>query len=316
MMTEEFQHDDRVPDDSVPPLPELSTIDRLGILPWVYALIVLCVIFFSYQIIGSIISLLIFKTTQITQENVQGVRLQTALAQIFLMLIPTLILARLQTKDFRSLFRFNAPTFKSVIFAIIGVFALQQVLQVYLFFQDQIPLPHVIKPQIEEIRKMIEEIYRVLITSHSIAELLFVIVVVALIPSICEELLFRGLVQRNFERSSPRWWIGIVITGIIFGAYHLNPFSLIPLIALGIYFGYIVYHSKSIVVAMIAHFFNNAIAVVAAYFSIGEEMVGTLAAGTMTIPVIIGNFIFFMIILTVSTIAFHFSVKPEGIKEE
>lgn len=201
-MTEEYQNDDRAPDQNVPQLSEFSVIDRLGISPWVYALIVLCVIFFSYQIIGSIISVLIFKTTQVTPENVRGVRIQTALAQIFLLLIPTLVLARLQTKNLRLLFRFNTPSIKSVFFAIVGVFALQQVLQVYLYFQDQIPLPHVLKPQIDEVRKMIEEIYRMLITAHSITELFFVITVAALIPSICEEFLFRGFLPRGISRKA------------------------------------------------------------------------------------------------------------------
>jgi membrane protease YdiL (CAAX protease family) len=311
-MTEESHDDNPVSDSGVPPPPEPSIIDRLGISSWGYALLVLGIVFFLYQIIGSIISLFVFKTPQVTPENVQGVRIQTGLAQIFLLLIPTLILARIQTKDLRSVFRIKVPRFKSVFFAIIGVFALQQVLQVYLFFQDQIPLPHFVKPQVDEIRKLIEEIYRVLIASHSVPELLFVILIVALIPSICEELLFRGLVQRNFEKSSPIKWLGIIVTGIIFGVYHLNPFSLIPLIALGIYFGYIVYKSDSILVAIIAHFFNNAVAVLASYFHIDDEMVGTLASGTVTIPVILGNFVVFSVIAAVSTIAFHYSVKPEA----
>lgn len=311
-MTEEI-HTDNEPahETTIPDVRELSIIDRLGILPPVYALIVLGVVFFLYQIIGGVISFFVLKTSQVTPENVQGVRIETSLAQILLLLIPTLVLARLQTKNLRSVFRFNMPSVKSSFFALIGVFALQQVLEVYLYFQDSIPIPQVIKPQIEEIRRMIEEIYRVLITAHSIPELLFVLVVVALIPSICEELLFRGLVQRNFEKNSPVWWLGFVVTGIIFGAYHLNPFSLIPLIALGIYFGYIVFRSNSIVVAIIAHFFNNTIAVLAVFYGIDDEMVGTLASGTISTQAIMGNLIVFTIIFIGATIAFHYSVKQE-----
>jgi membrane protease YdiL (CAAX protease family) len=311
-MTEEIQPDTGVPDMGVPQTPELSYIDRLGIPPWVYALIALGVIFLSYQVIGSIITLLIFGTSQITPENVQGIRLQTGLAQIFLMLVPTIILARLQTKDFRSLFSFTLPSWKSTLFALIGILALQQVLQTYLYFQDLLPLPQGIKPQIEEFRRMIEEIFRVLTKAHSVPELLFVIGIIALVPSICEELLFRGLVQKNFEKSSPRPWLGFVVTGTIFGVYHLNPFAVIPLIALGIYFGYIVYHSKSITIAIIGHFFNNTIAVVATYFGVDDEMVGTIATGNMTMPVIIGNLIVCMVILAGSTAAFHYSVKQEA----
>jgi membrane protease YdiL (CAAX protease family) len=311
-MTEDIQPDTGVPGTGTPEPSELSFIDRLGIPPWIYALIVLGVIFFSYQVIGSIITLLIFGTSQITPENVQGMRLYTGLAQIFLMLIPTILLARLQKQDFRSLFSFTLPSWKSTLFALIGILALQQILQTYLYFQDLLPLPQSIKPQIEEYRRMIEEIFRVLTKAHSIPELLFVIGIVALIPSICEELLFRGLVQKNFVKSSPRPWLGFVVTGIIFGVYHLNPFAVIPLIALGIYFGYIVYHSKSITIAIIGHFFNNAIAVVATYFEVDDATVGTIATGNMTMSFIIGNLIICTIILAGSTIAFHYSVKQEA----
>ena len=311
-MTDDIRPDAPVPDAAVPQIPEPSFIEKLGIPPWIYAIVVLFVIFVSYQVIGSIITLLIFESSQITPENVQGIRLQTGLAQIVLLLIPTIVLARLQTKNLRSVFRLNLPPWKSTLFALIGIFALQQVLQAYLFFQELIPLPQAIRPQVEEFRKLVEEVYRILTTAHSLPELLFVVVIVALIPAVCEELLFRGLVQGNFEKGSPKPWLGFIITGTIFGVYHLNPFAVVPLIALGIYFGYIVYHSKSIIVAIIGHFFNNGMAVLAAYFNVDEEMVGTIAAGNMTMPVIVGNLIIFTVVLAASTVAFHHSVKQEA----
>jgi uncharacterized protein len=85
--------------------------------------------------------------------------------------------------------------------------------------------------------------------------------VVAITPAICEELFFRGLVQKNLMIASGTRR-GIIITGLIFGCYHLNPFLLVPLSVLGIFFSYVRVRSNTLVVPIVAHFVNNAVSAV------------------------------------------------------
>jgi membrane protease YdiL (CAAX protease family) len=79
---------------------------------------------------------------------------------------------------------------------------------------------------------------------------------IGLVPSICEEIMYRGYVQRSLEKS---WgvWAAIIVSGFIFGAYHLQMTRVLPLAALGILFAYITYLSNSIIPAMVAHLVNN-----------------------------------------------------------
>ena len=79
---------------------------------------------------------------------------------------------------------------------------------------------------------------------------------IGLVPSICEEIMYRGYVQRSLEKS---WgiWAAIIISGFIFGAYHLQITRILPLAALGILFAYITYVSNSLIPAMVAHLVNN-----------------------------------------------------------
>ena len=68
--------------------------------------------------------------------------------------------------------------------------------------------------------------------------------------------MYRGYVQRSLEKS---WgiWAAIIISGLIFGAYHLQITRILPLAALGMLFAYITYVSNSLIPAMVAHLVNN-----------------------------------------------------------
>ena len=157
------------------------------------------------------------------------------------------------------------PKATEFVLAVVGVFSLQQVMEGYLFFQDKIPLPESIRPFLETVRKLIEETYTMLVQAHSPSELLFVIIVVALTPAICEELLFRGLIQKNMTLATNKKW-GFVFTGIIFGLYHVNPFLIVPLVGLGILFGFFMARSETILIPMAAHFINNLVSVIGVYY--------------------------------------------------
>ncbi|MEM2980887.1 MAG: type II CAAX endopeptidase family protein [Thermoproteota archaeon] len=54
----------------------------------------------------------------------------------------------------------------------------------------------------------------------------------------CEEMLFRGFVQRGFEMSLGRNW-GIVASSLLFGLFHLNPWQFLPAFLLGLILGYL-----------------------------------------------------------------------------
>lgn len=93
-------------------------------------------------------------------------------------------------------------------------------------------------------------------------DLLVTLIVVALFPAICEEFFFRGVLQRLFIQIAQRPWIGIIITGILFSAFHGQFWSFLPKALLGILLGAIYWYSGSIWPAVLAHFANNAIQVI------------------------------------------------------
>lgn len=259
-------------DPSGPPPEEPSFVERHHIHPLAFAVLSLFVVFVLYQLVAGTVTFFIVGSSTVTRENVTEIRLLTMAGQLLCILLPTLLLARLLSRKISSVFGWRIPSAVETFYAILSLFFLQQIFQIYLFFQDMIPLPDVIRNILDPFKKMIEEMFRELVQAESLPELFFVILVVAVVPAIVEELLFRGLIQKSIEKTFP----GIraaVLAGTIFGLYHFNPFAVVPLVGLGCYFGFLRYRSQSIIIAMTAHFLNNALAAIAVYFQMESEMI-------------------------------------------
>lgn len=85
------------------------------------------------------------------------------------------------------------------------------------------------------------------------------LLLVAVAPAVCEELLFRGLVLSGLRKLGP--WAGVLLTALLFGLAHASVHRLLPTALLGVALGYLVLRSGSVFVGMIAHALNNGLAV-------------------------------------------------------
>ena len=116
----------------------------------------------------------------------------------------------------------------------------------------------------------------------SIKGLIVNLFIIALLPAIGEELLFRGVIQRLFKEMGTSIHVSILLTAVLFSALHMQFFGFFPRFALGVLLGYLMYWSGSIRLSMLAHFINNALAVtfgwMAArhYLSFDQDKLGTL----------------------------------------
>jgi len=106
---------------------------------------------------------------------------------------------------------------------------------------------------------------------HTYRGLLFNLFMIAFLPAIGEELLFRGVIQRIFTNMTSNHNWGIWISAILFSALHLQFYGFIPRMLLGALFGYLLVWSGSMWLPILAHFLNNGIAVVA-LFMVKNEM--------------------------------------------
>jgi membrane protease YdiL (CAAX protease family) len=100
---------------------------------------------------------------------------------------------------------------------------------------------------------------------RSIWDLLFAILAIAVVPAIVEELYFRASLQKIIMDWSGKPFVAIVVTAILFSAFHFSYFGFLSRMSLGIVLGLIYYYTKTIWLPILMHFINNAIGVSALY---------------------------------------------------
>jgi membrane protease YdiL (CAAX protease family) len=91
------------------------------------------------------------------------------------------------------------------------------------------------------------------------------IVVIAVIPGVGEELLFRGFLQNILKRIFKNDHIAIWVAAILFSAIHFQFYGFIPRMLLGALFGYLYVWTGNLLIPIVAHFLNNSISLIALY---------------------------------------------------
>jgi membrane protease YdiL (CAAX protease family) len=78
----------------------------------------------------------------------------------------------------------------------------------------------------------------------------------AILPAVCEELFYRGLVYRSFaSRMKPA--MAMALSAALFAAAHLNPYEMLPLFGLGVILALAARSAGTLIAPMIVHFVNN-----------------------------------------------------------
>jgi sodium transport system permease protein len=80
--------------------------------------------------------------------------------------------------------------------------------------------------------------------------------VFAFLPTVCEELAFRGFILAGLRRRF-RPWMAILLSSCLFALYHFNVFQLVPALCLGIVLGLLAVRSGSVLPGMLFHFLHN-----------------------------------------------------------
>jgi uncharacterized protein len=105
-----------------------------------------------------------------------------------------------------------------------------------------------------------------MVNFNSVGQLLFGMLVIAVLPALGEELVFRGFLQNEFHRGTGSLHAGIWISAFLFSAIHMQFFGFFPRLLLGALFGYLYYWSGNLFIPILAHFFNNALTLLLVYF--------------------------------------------------
>ena len=94
-------------------------------------------------------------------------------------------------------------------------------------------------------------------------ELIYALIIVAVLPAVGEELMFRGIMQNEFNTVFKNPHIAIWLSGFIFSFIHLQFYGFFPRMFLGVTFGYLYFWSGNLLIPILVHFLNNALTLIA-----------------------------------------------------
>ncbi|MGY0039545.1 CPBP family intramembrane glutamic endopeptidase [Pedobacter sp. NJ-S-72] len=184
-------------------------------------------------------------------------------------ILPPLMLAWTEKIKVSNFYGFIKPK-ASLLFLVLMIMLCSMPLMEWIGLANQkMVLPEFLKPVENWMRNKEDEAMKMtilLLKTKNIFDFLINIAVIALLPAIGEELMFRGGVQRSFTKMFKNPHVAIWITAFIFSAIHLQFFGFFPRLFLGAAFGYIYLWTGSLWYAMLAHFINNAYAVSVAWY--------------------------------------------------
>lgn len=244
------------------PIPLVGWLERNRFSPGVIFLLLALAAFGAYVLVSNVLTLgLLFArgvTVEALQRDLAGIIAEqlhpmfvaNTLAQFLVLGIPTFYLARLHSTNWTGYLRLRKPDAKLLGLSVLCYLCVFPLLQWVASFNASLPIPEFLQEWEGSQMMLIEAI------SEQQVGILFSLFTVAVTPAICEELMFRGYLQRNLDRVMPAA-VSIVIIGILFGAYHLRFSQVLPLSLLGIYFAYITWRTGSLWPAIVIHFIHN-----------------------------------------------------------
>lgn len=137
---------------------------------------------------------------------------------------------------------------------------------------------------VEEIMRQMEEsalaMTEKFLNTSSFGMMIVNLLVMALLPAVCEEMMFRGWLQRVLS-DRLNYHVAIWVSAFIFSAIHFQFYGFVPRMIIGAALGYLYCYTGSLWASIIAHFTNNAAAVITAflayngYTSINFDLIGT-----------------------------------------
>lgn len=161
------------------------------------------------------------------------------------------------------------PSIVFVILGIVLVFVASPFVSYLIQINQQLTLPasmQALEQSMQAAEESAARLTKAFLSGSTIADLCINLCVVALLPAIAEEFLFRGIVQRFMIQCFERRHAAIFATAILFTTFHMQFYGFVPRLFLGVLLGYLFLFSGSIWVPIIAHFLNNAISVLIVFY--------------------------------------------------
>lgn len=298
------------------PMEEWDPVGQFIFLIGMFIFMAILLGFFSQvvlkQIYGEAFSIGMSNFIQTHPKDLNAIRLVQIISTICTFLIPALIFSKLKTgNSLKYILGDQKPTLRLLGF-IPGI---------VLFF---LPLAFIIhelntniefiNPNIEKalrgITKEGEEIINALLNNKSPLVFCINFLMIAVLPAFCEEIFFRGALQKLIIDQSKNIHVGIIISALIFSIIHGDFYGFFPRAALGVIFGYLVVWGGSIWYSIFAHFIFNGLQAAFMYYALFNKNINIESTDTNSISPT--NTVLFTVFFLILMFTFHSISKQQN----
>ncbi|MDF1673437.1 MAG: CPBP family intramembrane metalloprotease [Vicingaceae bacterium] len=248
--------------------------------PFLQLILILCLCLGStiiFSIVGAVIALVTYgfdlQTMQdyTNPQTIEALKLMQLLSAIGLFIVPPILYAIISSKQRAKTLSLNIvgkPI--NYLLVLVLMFISTPALSWIIDINASMVLPEFMSGIEEWMRTseaQAQQLTQAFLTFDGFGSLIYILILVAVVPAVGEELLFRGVLQKIFIQwtKNPHW--GIWITAFLFSALHMQFFGFIPRMLLGAVFGYVFLWSKSLWLPILGHFINNGSVVLLSYFA-------------------------------------------------
>lgn len=189
--------------------------------------------------------------------------------QLGLFIFPPLLFAYWVSRKIATYLLLNVkPQIKVIVVSIMIIFASLPFISWLGEINQSLSLPESlsgIENWMERMENKANELITAFLNVKSLGAMLFNVFMIAIIPAVGEEFLFRGVILRLFKEWTKNAHIAVLVSAFLFSALHLQFYGFMPRLLLGVILGYLFVWSGSLWVPMLIHFINNAFAIIYIY---------------------------------------------------
>jgi len=216
-------------------------------------------------------------------------KLMQMLGSVGSFIVPAFLFSYLFEGDLFSYYRFRNPTgMRPMLLVILMMISVIPFINYMAEINLKMEIPiRALDQLLRALETTAEEMMVAFTATKSIAGLLVNLLMIGVIAAVGEELIFRGLIQRLMTQMLKNPHVAILITALLFSAFHFQFFSFLPRFILGLILGYLMYYGQSIWYPILAHFVNNAMGVIYYYLNSrgsADDMLEEIGTSTL-IPV-------------------------------
>jgi len=208
-------------------------------------------------------------------ENTTALRWMQLITTLFLFFLPPVFYALIcHKKPFVHLGFQQKMNWRSGVLVILIMLAALPMVSVLQDLTEMLPWSKATLLKFKEAEDTYNRQVAVIARMNDFGDYLISVIMIAFLPAMFEEILFRGAIQNLLSRWIKMPVLGIIITAIIFSAIHGSYLGFLSRFALGFVLGWMFYRTGNLWLSILGHFFNNGFAITMLYVTTkrGEKM--------------------------------------------